>query len=239
MNSTRTNRDEIVLSGDDDETLFTDEERVPIQKVNHQFTQTSKLKGETREYTLFNNYHFHQKVVRKYGKKTKHRIDLTFLDPKPYRRLHIASGWLITSGILGVLGLLSVYVGWFRPDATPNSTLAISASVLISLSVISLLVGIYKCEDRMVFFSKYGRMPLLSLIKNNPNRRAFRDSVKLISRAIVSAQHAAGLERVHQLKKELKELRRLHNEQVLDEKSYERAKQRIFSDPAFSSQNGS
>ena len=47
--------EEIDLSQQDDITLFTDDEHIVVKHVNFEFVQHSKMKGEVREFTVFND----------------------------------------------------------------------------------------------------------------------------------------------------------------------------------------
>ena len=223
----------IDLTAAEDTTLFTDEEQVKVNKVNHEFKQESRLKGESREFTLFNDSQCYQKINRKHGDKVKFRVSMAYLNPKPTRRFILADGWLIGSAILAVISFLLVYIGWFRANPLPSNLMIPLVSGAVTLFIITFLIGLLKTEDRIIYYSQHGHLPLLELINHNPDKAAFEEFTHNLSSMIVSTQHAMSLQTIDLLTSEVRELRRLMNEGVIKEADYEDAKKRIFSNKAF------
>jgi hypothetical protein len=227
--------EEIDFTNCEDITLFTDEEQVKVNRVNEEFTQHSKLKGLAYHFTIFNHNHCYQHITRKHGGKQKFRVNLCYLDPKPIHRFKIAESWLIGSAILAIISLMLIYLNWFRASELDPS-LGFTLTVLsTTLCLISFLFALLKSEDRMVFYSQYGRTPILELLNRNPDRKSFTQFLQSLSSHIVSAQAHAGLDKTQLLVQELKELRRLKDETVIHEAHYENAKKRIFRNKAFKS----
>lgn len=220
---------------DEEITLFTDEEQVRVKKINQEFTQQSDLKGLLYRFTIFNDIQCYQRIERKYGGKQKFRINLTYLDPRPVRYSQFAESWLISSAIFAIISLMLIYINWFKGSTNPSS-LAITLTILaVTLCLTSFLFGLFKAENRIVFYSQYGRTAILELINRNPDKVSFEAFMESLSRHIISAQHKARLDYTQRLTQELKELRRLKNETVISEQKYEQAKQRIFRNKAFKS----
>jgi len=227
----------IDLSATEDITQFTDEEQVAVKQVNHEFLQESKLKGEAREFTIFNDIQCYQSIQRKHGGKYKFRANLTYLDPKPRRDFILADNWLITTAISAILSFLLVYLLWFSQINLDRSILTIATSLFISFSLIAFLVTLLKTRDRILFYSKFGRAPVLELMNRKPDRESFKQFLDLLSSHIIKAQHSAGLSPTDSLIMELKELRRLKDETVVPESLYEQAKKKILQNKAFTGQN--
>jgi hypothetical protein len=227
--------EEINFNTDEEITLFTDEEQVRVKKINQEFTQQSNLKGLLYRFTIFNDIHCYQHIQRKHGGKQKFRTNLTYLDPRPVRQSQLAESWLIGSAIFAIISLMLIYLNWFKDSTTPSS-LAITLTILaVTLSLTSLLFGLFKAEDRIYFLSQYGRAAILELINKNPDKASFDDFMQNLSQHIISAQHKARLDSTQRLTQELKELRRLKDETVISEQKYEQAKRRIFRNKAFKS----
>ncbi len=227
--------EEIHYSTTEDITLFTDEEHVTVKKVNEEFTQQSSLKGLLFRFTLFNDIQCYQYIERKHGGKLKFRVNLSYLDPRPVHRFQLAESWIISAAIFAIISLLMIYLNWFREPPFSTSlgmTLTISA---LTLCLISLLLGVLKSEDRIYFYSQYGRASILELLNRNPDKQSLESFLNTLSQHIISAQTSARLDRTEQLVQELKELRRLKDEMVITEETYEKAKQRIFGNKAFKS----
>ena len=227
--------EEVNLNTDEEITLFTDEEQVSVKKINQEFTQHSSLKGLSYRFTIFNDNQCYQHIQRRHGGKQKFRINLTYLDPKPVHRTHMAESWLIGSAIFAIISMMLIYLNWFK-DTTGSSSLGTTLSIIfVTLSLTSFLFGLFKAEDRIFFYSQYGRTRVLELINKNPDKASFEDFMQSLSSHIISAQHKARLDKTQRLTQELKELRRLKDETVISEQKYEQAKQRIFRNKAFKS----
>ncbi len=216
----------------EDITLFTDEERVSVKTVDAVFQQQCPLRGEKREFTVFNGSHCHQRVERKFGGKTKHRVNLQILDPKPRRRRDLAQGWLIGSGILGIVSFLLIYRLYF--SGQPASSLLVSLSVLsLSLFAVATLLTLYLSRNRIRYYSRFGRVPLLELIGNQPDAGRLTEFLRRLSHTVRLSQHHHPRATTDALSFELRDLRRLRDEGVIDAETYEQAKQRIFAHPAY------
>lgn len=227
--------EEIDLTAQDEITLFTDEEQVKVDHVNEEFHQESKLKGIIREFTVFNDSQCYQSVTRKHGGKVKFRVNLTYLDSKPRRFFTLATGWLVTAIICSILSFLLIYLGWFSEIRLNPGVVMIMTALSITLSVIALLFALLKTQDRVIYYSRFGHIPILELINNKPNRQAFSTFMDFLSAQIIQARQNSHLDTTERLTMELKELRRLKDEGVIPESHYEQAKKRIFRNQAFKS----
>lgn len=230
--------EEIDLSArEDDITLFTDEEQITVKMVNQEFRQENKLKGIIREYTIFNDIQSYQSVKKKHGGKHKFRVNLTYLDPKPKREFILADNWLITAAITSILSFLLIYIGWFSSMHFSQNVITFLTILCLSFCFIAFLIAALKTNDSILFYSKFGRAPVLELFNNNPDRGSFSEFKDTLSRHIISAQHEAKLNTTKLLALELKELRRLKDETAIPTSIYEEAKKRIFRNKAFTSDN--
>jgi hypothetical protein len=224
---------EIDLNADEEITLYSDEEQVTIDKVNHQFHQENKMKGEVREFTIFNDKQCKQTVRLKHGPEQDFRINLTCVDAKPRRDFVFSENWLMLGAIATVISLMLIYVVWFSSIKIDRGLGTVLVATSLSFSIICFLITMLKTRNRMQFLSKYARVPVLELIKNKPDSKSFTDFMKLLSQHIISAQHSAQLSTSERLKLELKELRRLKDDNVIPEPVYEQAKTCILRNKGF------
>ena len=222
-----------LTSQDEDITLFTDDEHVIVKKIDCEFHQRSPLKGVVREFTIFNDIHCYQYVKQKYVRKIRFRVNLTYLDPKPIRRFVMASRWMIVAAISAIVSFMVVYMGWFSTMNLPRTPVTIMASVSISFFLIALMIALLRTQDKIFIVSRFGRIPIMELINKNPDKKSFDNFMSILGKHIIRAQHQAHLSSTDHLAMELKELRRLRDEVVINDKIYERAKKRIFSNKAF------
>lgn len=230
--------EEIDLSQQDDITLFTDDEHVIVKQVNFEFVQRSKMKGEVREFTVFNDIHCYQKVTRKHRGKQKFRVNLAYMDPMPKREFILADSWLFVAAISAVVSFMLIYVGWFSEMQVNSNLMFILTSLSITFCLLAVLVALLKTQDRLIMFSRFGRAPILEFINNNPDHESFQQFSDQLSRQILLASQRNPASPKEILAQELKELRRLRNESVIPALQYERAKKQIFRNKAFKTDNG-
>lgn len=215
-------------------TQFNDQEQVKVDVVDAELHQENRLQGDTRDFTLFNQIHCYQAVHLKHRRKYKYRVNLSYLSPKPKRKFELADSWLITACIAAVLSFMLIYVGWFSQYAgLPQLYMAIAATALITLTILAFLMTWLKTRDHVVLVSRFGQIPLLEFINNNPDSRSFDQFLEKVGMHIVTAQHEASLNTKDCCTEELKQLRRLRDEQILTDAQYERGKKRIFNNKAF------
>ena len=221
---------EIDLQGVEDDTYFSDDENIKLEHINFEFEQSSKLRGLYRKTTIFNDSHCYQSVKNKHQRKYKYRIDLTYLDPKPFRRRRADWKWLFASMTLIVLDIAIVFGGWIDTASVNFLGLLIGVTVV---AIMTFLAFFHQSTDNVIFRSQYGKIRMIELINNNPDKTQFR---KFITRLIVQINKSKTAKRYSQnkfLANELKELRRLKDESVVPTEAYEKAKQLIFKHEAF------
>jgi hypothetical protein len=225
--------DEIDLQPLEDEiTQFSDNEKVPIDHVNFEFEQSHKLRGIVRQLTIFNDSQCYQKIRNKHGRKYKFRLDLAFLDPRPFKIRHIAWKWLYASLALWGLGAIMIFAGWF--DTSSIELMGLFVAITVG-AIMTLLAFFYLSYDTVYFRSQYGKIRLLELENRRPNPQSFTAFINKIVVQINKSKTARGLDQSKLLAAELKELRRLKDENIVPEESYEKAKRLIFKHEAFKS----
>lgn len=233
MSEVNIESDEIDLQGfDDDTTNFTDDENIPVDHVNFELEQASKSHGLYRKITVFNDTHCHQSIKNKHQRKYKYRIDIAFLDPRPFRQRTRAWRWLYIA--LALIGIDVLLLASGLVDTASINSLGLVVGLLV-IGVMSLLAFFYYSRDRVFFRTQYGKIRLVELINKNPDNDSFRSFVNKLVMQINKAKTARGLTQAKFLAQELKELRRLKDETVIPENSYEKAKQLIFKHEAFTS----
>lgn len=220
-----------IESFEDDTTNFTDDENIPVEHVNFEFEQQNKLRGLYRKITIFNDTHCYQSIKNKHQRKYKYRIDIAYLDPRPFRKRVREWKWLYGSIALFGLALALVFGGWL--DTASNTYLGLIIGVLV-VAIMSLLAFFYYSRDRVFFRSEYGKIKLIELINKNPDIDGFRSFINKFVMQIKKAKTAKKLNQTKFLARELQELRRLKDESVIPNDSYEKAKKLIFSHKAFS-----
>jgi hypothetical protein len=223
---------EIDLEPLDDTTNFSDNENIPVEHINFEFEQTGKLHGNYRKLTIFNDTHCYQSIKDKHQRKHKYRIDIAYLDPRPFRTRVVAWNWLYASLALIGLDIVLIFAGWL--DTSSVNFLGLFLGVLV-VAVICLLAFFYYSRDKVFFRSQYGKIKLVELINKSPDSDSFRSFITKFVMQIKKSKTAKNINQHKFLTRELQELRRLKDETVIPIDSYEKAKKLIFKHEAFSS----
>jgi hypothetical protein len=188
--------------------------------VDLEFEQSSRLPRCEMRFTIFNRHYIEVESISD-GRKTRHfDIDLAFLDPRPRRvrridwqSIRIAAVLLVLAGLAFVLpGLVSVWG---------------LGALLLAGSLAALGLAVYRSRDRVVFYSRYGRAPLVMLLSRKPSAKAIDAFVSDVSQRVESA-HREWPDLSVYLSAELKQHRRLKENGSLTETAYQRVKQRIL-----------
>ena len=215
---------------DDDSTLFSDNEKIPVEHVNFEFEQTNKLRGIYRQMTIFNDTHCYQSIKNKHKRKYKYRLNLAYLDPRPFRDRHIAWRWLYAGlALLGVDAAL-IFSGWMNSGSMITLGLFIAAT---AVALMALMAFFYFTHDTVYFRSQFGKIKLMELINNNPDNDSFRAFINQLVMQINKSKTDSNKNNSQLLTSELQQLRRLKDETVISEEVYENAKLRIFKHDAF------
>jgi hypothetical protein len=211
-------------------TQFSDSEEIPVEHINFEFEQNHKLQGILRQLSVFNDSQCYSSIKKKHRRKYKFRLDLAYLDPRPFRLRNIVWKWLYASLALWGLAGAFVFADWF--DHSSVTSLGIFTSIIV-IALLTLLTFFYVSHDTVYFRSQFGKIRLLELANNNPDKESFRGFVKQIVAQINKSKAAKNMDQSQLLAAELKELRRLKGESIVPEESYEKAKLQIFKHEAF------
>jgi hypothetical protein len=210
--------EEIYLSadGDDRETDQTPEDPQTAAVLE----QANGMRQCRAEFTLFNNHRLSVKTQGFMQNVRDYTVDIGILDPQPKRSLKVCwSHLLIFAGLGGA--------AWLCSTASFASKSMLLSMILSVCAAVSLILAIYRSHDRLVFYSQYGRVPLVVLFNRLPDRvtlDAFTDA--LVQNIKNAKTHSR--ETNETLSEELKEHRRLMEEGVISKKRYDIAKRRIL-----------
>jgi hypothetical protein len=216
---------------DDSTTNFSDNDQIPVEHINFEFAQVNKLQGISRKLTVFNDTHCYQSIKNKHQRKYKYRIDLAYLDPRPFRTRTVPWKWLYASLALWVLDIALVFTGWLETSSVIFLGLFIAITVV---ALMTLMAFFYYSRDTVFFRSQYGKIKLVEVINKNPDGDGFRSFINKFVMQINKCKTAKGFNQNKFLARELQELRRLKDETVVPSASYEKAKRLIFKHEAFS-----
>jgi len=202
-----------------------DDHSVPRTKLI-ELSQVSLLKSQNMHFTIFDDHFLSIYIKTIFSKPKSYRIDLAYLEPEPRRILTIDRPSLYAAGILSLAALLSISIHEFF---YPSPTLLLIAVALTCGALVTLMMLVYRSKDRLVFYSRYGRINWLELMINHPSQRDFKAfTARLVSTIHAVSRHQSSRHE-QRLAAELREQRRLRDEGVLPPETYERVKRQFFS----------
>jgi len=228
--------EQIDITSNDDKTLFTDEEHIAVDNIDFEFEQTHKARGIYRKITVFNEKHCYQSIKIKHKRKYKYRVNLAYLNPRPFRVFNIAWKYLVFALISLVTSLIMIYFKWFEQVYALTSDVYFKTAIIFSVvsTIILFLLFVHNSHDKIIFKSQVAGMNLVELLNKYPNQDSFREFMRQFITQIKKVQVKEKLEASKYLAAELRELRRLRNETVITDTQYQNCKQVIFSDSAYS-----
>ena len=214
------------------------DEKLTVDKINQQFRQENSLKGVVHEFTIFNDIYLNQMIKKKHRNKSEFHIDMDLLDASPKHEFILAYDWLITTIFSSLTTILILYIFWFSNIQVHLTTAYIITAFSVSFSSIMLLVTLLKTDSRVELFSRYGAIPVVKFINNNPSKGVLTEFLNNLHLYVTHAQRISTRNTQELLSMELKELRRLQTESIISLDLYEQAKKNIFSHKAFKSISG-
>ena len=218
---------EITLSSD-----FDDDAHLKPEHINVAFVQEQKFKGVRRTFKIFNDTQLHYTLKSfRHKDNKKHRVNLSYVSDQPERECTVAWRWLSTSFATLVWSMLLLYVGLFTQFKADY--IVIVGVLLGTFSMISMLTFYYRTQDKLIYRSFVGNIPLFEVSNHKPGNREFDLFMEKLRQHIKLAQDKLSM---HQrLVGELKDLRRIRDEGKISNEQYESARNIIFKHEAFQS----
>lgn len=160
------------------------------------------------------------------NRTTSYRIDVIALKEQPQRSLVIAWPWLIAAVVL--TGLLLEEIQW-QFLFPVESWVSLAAKVAIGiLSIACLALFIKFTYSKHLFKTRHAKVPLVEIWAGTPSRKAVNNFIKLMEHRIEKAHSHMNLSNDQQLTGEMKMLRRLVEEGILQQSKYDAARDRLM-----------
>lgn len=216
---------EITLSS-----VFDDDEHLKPEQVNIVYAQEQKFKGVRRAFKIFNDTQLYYTLKSfRHKDNIKHRINLSYVNIQPERECKVAWKWLSTAVATIVWSMLLLYVGLFTQYKADY--IVIVGILLGTFSMISMLIFYYRTQDKLIYRSFVGNIPLFELSNHKPGNKEFDSFMEKLRQHIKLAQDKLSM---HQrLVGELKDLRRIRDEGKISNELYETARNIIFKHEAY------
>jgi len=196
------------------------------KQINRVMVQESRFKGEVRRFEIYNDKFIRINIHNVFGDKTYH-LNMGMLEPWPILHRRISWRWLLGLSYFGLATIVYSAYLYLHPDSETIGQLIPFITLFLLLALAALLMFLYSSPDVMEFRSRYGNCPLISLLKNRPNKLEFRHFTDELKTRVLAASQVVTLNKKQMLEIELKELRRLTDDGVLLEHEYLQARDRV------------
>lgn len=194
--------------------------------INARLQQQNRI-GQIREYMIAEGKELRIRAQGKFAHKP-FAISLLALGEKSSYRIHFSWGWLIIACLIGAL--LGGY--YFAADYY-HFSIGIYEFIIVGLAglaiVACIIVFFLTISRKREFYSLHSHVALFDIMVNKPNSREYRAFLAELQACIVKAREFWKLKPDQQMAGELRMLRRLVEEGVLEQGLYDKAKERLFS----------
>jgi len=194
-------------------------------EINARLIQQTRFAG-TREYVIVNGKELRIRFQGKF-KQQLVAISLLALGEKSSYRIHFVWRWLILTIVSGVL-----LGGYFLARNMYSFATAMFDFAVVAITGVLLLLGlvlfVVNISRKRVFYARSSHIALFDILVNKPNQREYRAFLDSLQGYINKARQFWSLKTEQQLAGELRMIRRLVSEGVLEQAQYELAKDRLF-----------
>lgn len=219
---------EITLSSEID-----DDAHLKPERINLEYIQEQRFKGVRRTLKIFNDTQLYYTLKSFKNKNNKkQRINLSYVNAQPDRECVVAWNWLSTAFATIVWAMLLLYIGIFTQYK--QDYIVIVGVLLGTFSMLSMLIFYYRTQDKLIYKSFVGDIPLFEVSNNKPGNKEFEAFLQSLSSHVETGQNSLSM---HQrLVGELKDLRRIRDEGTINNEQYESARSLIFKHKAYQTQ---
>lgn len=213
--------------------LVTEKSRIDVDGLEETVTaptltelsQVSFIKAYAAHFTIYDGHFMSIYIKRLFRKPVNYWIDLIHLEQTPIRIFKMDRPILWVTLALGLLSAIFFLIAW----ASANSLFWLSLAVpTVCSALITSLILAQRSKNRIVYCSRYGRVPWCEFLVAKPNRRTLAAFTKVLSNAILETRNHQKDNRQKRLGAELREHRRLREDGVLSENSYRAVKARLL-----------
>lgn len=194
--------------------------------VNRSMVQTSKAKGETRTFEIYDDKFIDVTIDNLFGQKN-YQLNLCMLEPWPVRNRDISWRWLLSMVYFAIAAIAYGVYLYQHLSGDILSRLIPFIVIFILLLLGSLLMFLYRSPNVTEFRSRYCGCVLISLLYANPDKESFDQFVEEVKQRILLASQQVRIDKHRMLINEITKLRRLRNDGIISEREYVAASKRI------------
>jgi hypothetical protein len=178
--------------------------------------------GGSRNFEIIDD----EKIIlrkRKGQKKTQHIISLLALDAEG--RNIIKARWVYLALGIAIPTILLLFVMFGSLENPQQVILTVVSILLFSFSI---YLFIRSLSRQYIFSTRHSKIPVMELSINTPNKKEFEDFKNQIKEKITNIQDKQNFSPNNLLAGEMRMLRRLESEGLIDKKIYETAREKLL-----------
>lgn len=195
-------------------------------EINAHLRQQTRM-GLTRDYTVVEGREIRINLQSKF-KTQQFAVSLLALGEKSSYHIHVSWGWVVTALFAALMLSGHYYAKRYLAVDIGIYEFAVVA-VFGLLLLVSIVAFVLNFSRKRLFYSRQAHIPLFDILINNPDQRQYRRFLQDLEACIVRSRQFWQLKHEQQMAGELRMIRRLVNEGVLEQSLYERAKEQLFS----------
>ena len=143
--------------------------------------QVSFTKAYAAHFTIFAGHFISVHIKRLFKRPVNYWVDLRYVEPVPTRVLVLDRPALWAAGALGLLSTVFFLIAWL----SSQHLLWLSvAAPLLCAALLATLVLAQRSKYRIVFCSRYGRIPWFELLVTKPKRRSVDAFIEALNTAV-------------------------------------------------------
>lgn len=161
-------------------------------------------------------------------KGSAYSIDCLALNPRSKTKLSISRGWLIAALGMGVMVILAnTLLPSLGPQLQPVSFPVALGSTILGIIFTGLCIMSSHIEK--VYYSARSNFPLIKLILRNPDKASYKKFVDQLDMLIENSSEQLNLSDAQRNAGELRMMRRLMEDRIIDARQYETIKSSLLS----------
>jgi hypothetical protein len=181
--------------------------------------------GVSQRTTIFNGAYLSVGTRCRHGSERWYWLNLAFLDATPVRR---ADRLRVTAAVACALPVAAVVALLLITDPAAERLWSLYVPGAGSCMALGLGLALHDYFDRLVFCTRHGRVPVLTLRRSRPDTRSVREFLDRLDGAVSRVHRERAGARGPYLRDEMKEHRRLLEQGVMSADDFESARASIL-----------
>ena len=199
-----------------------------MKSVTLELVQNNKLLKIQRHIRVFDHKVLY--IKEKIGKRARHiLLELSLIDDKPVRVRDFNTATLIAASAIGVLALSTFYIHTKGILNVPDIFMYAGIGILGFASIACFVLTAKSYKNTWVFKTAHGKVPVLCLDNNIPNKTVFEQFTKALMNNAGLAKEVHIKPKPEVLPAIVGEHRRLFEKGFITEEQFDQSKKNILS----------